>query len=146
MFVQRAGRAARAHGRKGLAVLLVEKSAYSLNCEELVSELQGESKGKKTKPKGRGKAKGKDKQPAQQEHTTGEYAKSTEKDFAQSRGVKRGSCDRKSDEHPKVGWEPRIDCRAKDEGLLAFVQTGSCRRNILTTVYENATPGQCSKY
>ncbi|KAE9389310.1 P-loop containing nucleoside triphosphate hydrolase protein [Gymnopus androsaceus JB14] len=140
MFVQRAGRAARAHGRKGLAVLLVEKSAYSLNCEELVSELQGESKGKKTKPKGRGKAKGKDKQPAQQEHTTGEYAKSTEKDFTQSRGVKRGSCDRKSDEHPKVGWEPRIDCRAKNEGLLAFVQTGSCRRNILTTVYENATP------
>jgi len=36
MFIQRAGRAARARGRKGLAVLLVERSAYALDCERLV--------------------------------------------------------------------------------------------------------------
>lgn len=41
MFIQRAGRAARAQNRKGLAVLLVEKSAYGLDCERLVNKLQG---------------------------------------------------------------------------------------------------------
>ncbi|KAE9390705.1 P-loop containing nucleoside triphosphate hydrolase protein [Gymnopus androsaceus JB14] len=138
MFIQRAGRAARAQNRKGLAVLLVEKSAYGLDCERLVNKLQA---GTKSSTRGRGKGKGKGK-PTENEstRTTGEYEKSTEKNYMESHGVKRGSYDGKSDTHPKAGWEPRIDFRAKDEGLLPFTQTGSCRRNILTQVYKNQPP------
>lgn len=140
MFIQRAGRAARAQNRKGVAVLLVEKSAYSLDCEKLANELQA---GTKSSTRGKGKGKGKGK-PTESEstRTTGDYLKSTEKDYAESHGVKRGSYDGKSDVHPKLGWKPHIDFRAKDEGLLPFTQTGSCRRHILTQVYKNQPPGE----
>lgn len=143
MFVQRAGRAARAPGQNGLAILLVERSAYGLDCEQLVSELRAEA----SKGKGKNKTtKAKQKQTTRPERTTGEYEKSTEKDFASSRGVKRGSRDGKSDVHPMAGWEPDMDPRAKDEGLLAFVQTGSCRRTVLTRVYKNKVSGTLFKH
>lgn len=144
MFIQRAGRAARARNRKGIAVLLVEKSVYGLDCERLASELQS---GTKSSTRGRGKGKGKGKATENEStRTTGEYEKSTEKDYAESHGVKRGSCDGKSDAHPKLGWKPHIDFRAKDEGLLPFTQTGSCRRQILTQVYKNQQPSEYIGY
>ncbi|KAF9058840.1 P-loop containing nucleoside triphosphate hydrolase protein [Rhodocollybia butyracea] len=141
MFIQRAGRAARARGRKGLAVLLVERSAYALDCERLVevAEIKS-SEGDASKYKGRGKGKGKAYK-GNRARTTGEYMKGTAKNFAQSRGANRGSCDGKFDIHPQKGWNPSVDQRSKDEGLLSFVQTGCCRRQILTRVYANKTPG-----
>ena len=50
MFVQRAGRAARSPGTTGLAVLLVEPSAYSLD-RDFVSSKSSNSNADKKKPK-----------------------------------------------------------------------------------------------
>ncbi len=47
VFVQRAGRAARAAGRTGLAVLLIEPSAYDVNLEELAAKSKVNEKRKR---------------------------------------------------------------------------------------------------
>ncbi len=47
VFVQQAGRAARGAGRTGLAVLLVEPSAYAVNLEELAAKSKVNEKRKK---------------------------------------------------------------------------------------------------
>ena len=33
----------------------------------------------------------------------------------------------------------RLDCISPDEGLYTLVQTGGCRRRVLTAVYKNKT-------
>ena len=33
----------------------------------------------------------------------------------------------------------RLDCISSDEGLYTLVQTGGCRRRVLTAVYKNKT-------
>ncbi|KAE9407458.1 hypothetical protein BT96DRAFT_1039472 [Gymnopus androsaceus JB14] len=103
----------------GTAVLLVEKSAYGLNCEELVEEVNEAKK----------KAKGKAQTSRKPQKTTGEYAKGG-KGYAESHGVKHGSQDGKCDELVHAGWLP-------DENLLAFVQTGCCRCDMLTAIFDN---------
>ncbi|THV07053.1 P-loop containing nucleoside triphosphate hydrolase protein [Dendrothele bispora CBS 962.96] len=126
-FVQRAGRAARGRGRTGLAVLLVEKSAYTLDCEHLLSE-NSEALSKSGK-KGRKTTSEK-----------GEYRKATTKDYADLHGVKRGAyggIPSGMDKNHLPEYTPSILRQAKDEGLLAFVQTGTCRRMILSLIYNN---------
>lgn len=130
-FVQRAGRVARDPRRKGLAVLLVEKSAYGFNCEELGEDVDEAKK----------KTKGKAQTSRKLQKTTGEYVKGG-KGYAESRGVKRGSHNGKCDKLTHAGWSPVIDRRAKDENLLAFVQTGCCRRAMLTAIFDNYGSGQ----
>lgn len=121
-FVQRAGRAGRGPGREGLAVLLVEKSVYEADLSQLES-----FEGTKTKTKSKG---------VRQSST---YPKAN-KQYAITRGLLRGAygggdCDRiiANDEVP-------LDCDSMDEGLYTLVQTGKCRRKVLTAVYRNANP------
>lgn len=133
-FVQRAGRAARAAGRTGLAVLLVEKSAYDTDLLAhfdslgLNSDVAGSKEGKKRKRGVR-------------EAVT--YPKASNKEYAVSRGVQRGGPDPTKDATGNRDDIP-VDMLALDEGLYTLVQTGKCRRLVLTRVYRNAPAGKHS--
>lgn len=76
VWVQQAGRAAWGFGRVGLAVLLVEKSAFGLDCETFEEDKHG---------KGRGRVK-----IMATKKTTGEYTKGAGKKYAENHGVNRG--------------------------------------------------------
>ncbi|KAF6743050.1 P-loop containing nucleoside triphosphate hydrolase protein [Ephemerocybe angulata] len=112
-FIQRAGRAARAEGTKGLAVLLVERSAYGIDINNVGI------KGAKA------------------------LTKKEKKVYAARCGVERGAYGGKSDAiSPEDQTEPRINTDADDEGLLAFVQTQKCRRRVVTAVFANTITEQ----
>ena len=121
-FVQRAGRAARGHGRTGLAVLLVEKSAYEAD----LSGLSDETAVSATKSKSKG---------VRQSST---YPKAT-KDYAIMHGVLRGSYGGQSDKN-HLNEDVYLDRNSLDEGLYSLVQTGKCRRAVLQSVYRNEKP------
>lgn len=123
-FVQRAGRAARGYGTSGLAVLLVEKSAFDVDITEAVN------KTKSTKRKGNIR-----------EAT--EYPKSKDKIYAVNHGVSRGAFGGKSDTIPLRIAVP-LDSFSLDEGLYTLVQTTECRRKVLTMIYANEPPGEWS--
>lgn len=111
------GCAARGRGHVGLGVLLVEKSVYDLD----VSGVNGKEK------KGKGKQKG--------VRQTLDYPKG-KKGHAFKHGVLRGGHNGEYD-HTLVKEAVPVDYEALDEGLYAFVQTGSCRRAVLTDIYRN---------
>ncbi|KAL1674687.1 P-loop containing nucleoside triphosphate hydrolase protein [Schizophyllum commune] len=123
-FVQRAGRAARGRGRIGLAVLLVEPSAFLVNLSQALSGVANiqttSSKGKKRT--GRVKT----------------HGKRTKKD-AIARGLLRGAADTLHDAI-FVREQPPFDWSSEDENLLVYVQTGICRRAVLTEIYKNQPP------
>ncbi|KAJ7698295.1 hypothetical protein B0H17DRAFT_1196880 [Mycena rosella] len=125
LFVQRAGRAARAKGRTGLAILLVEPSAYGIELAEGVS-------GKITGAKPKREASDKEKESNAEKR---EKAKK-KKAYAKSRGVLRGSAGGKHDTIFIVET-PALDPEAQNEGLLVLVQTMECRRAVLTLIYNN---------
>ncbi|KAJ7591851.1 P-loop containing nucleoside triphosphate hydrolase protein [Mycena floridula] len=129
IWLQRAGRAARASNCQGLAVLLVEPSAYNTDISALENALNESVSAKKGKgKKGKGtKVKKSQKEAAAQ---------------AQACGAKRGARDGKSD-GVFLKEEPVLDPEADDEGLLVFVQTGlcqACRHQFLTKVFQNPVP------
>ncbi|KAF7359579.1 p-loop containing nucleoside triphosphate hydrolase protein [Mycena venus] len=126
IFVQRAGRAARLHGRTGVAILLVEPSAYAVDLfEELAKEQTGQ---------------GKKKRQAKEKETDAEKRKRAQekKTYAKSRGLLRGAADVEHDEI-LVKDTPLLDPEAANEGLYVLVQAGTCRRAILTKIYNNAS-------
>ncbi|KAJ7241219.1 P-loop containing nucleoside triphosphate hydrolase protein [Mycena haematopus] len=127
LFVQRAGRAARASGRTGLAILLVEPSAYGIDIEKGLVAKGSTARGKKT--------------PAKEKESDAEKRRKAKqrKLHAKLRGVNRGASGGKFDT-VFVNDTPPLDPEAADEGLLVFTQTGECRRKVLTTVYNNKTP------
>ncbi|KAH6876462.1 P-loop containing nucleoside triphosphate hydrolase protein [Coprinopsis sp. MPI-PUGE-AT-0042] len=136
-FVQRAGRAARSASRTGLAVLLVERSTYEINLDEV-----------KPKPKAKrgGKGKGKGKSDTKIPDDTVKRTKKELQAFALANGVKRGAHGGKKDEVVGQPCEKQPKADAEDEGLVAFVQTTVCRRRIITMVYENvhsSVPAVC---
>lgn len=57
------------------------------------------------------------------------------------RGVNRGAAGGKFDA-VFVKDTPPLDPEAADEGLLVFIQTGECRRAVLTKVYGNEPPSK----
>ncbi|KAJ7319128.1 P-loop containing nucleoside triphosphate hydrolase protein, partial [Mycena albidolilacea] len=116
VFVQRAGRAARAYGRTSIAILLVEPSAYAI---DLFAELAKE-------------------QPAKEKESEAEKRKKAQerKAYAKSRGINRGAAGGKHNVIP-VADTPPLDPEAANEGLYVLVQSGTCRRAILTTIYRN---------
>ncbi|KAJ7026664.1 P-loop containing nucleoside triphosphate hydrolase protein [Mycena alexandri] len=122
LFVQRAGRAAQASGRTGLAILLVEPSVYGIDLTEGVAVKGG--KGKKKVEK--------EKETAAEKR---EKAKK-KKEYAKMQGVQRGGAGGKHDTIFVVET-PALDPEAQYEGLLVFVQTTKCRRTVLTEIYNN---------
>jgi len=111
-------------GRSGLAVLLVEKSAYEVD----LTEAQNQSKGKGTKKKGNVRE-------------AMNYPKSKDKDYAINHGVLRGAFGGAMDKIPRRIDVP-LDQDSSDEGLHSVVQTTECRRMVLTKIYRNELPSQ----
>ncbi|KAJ7768939.1 P-loop containing nucleoside triphosphate hydrolase protein [Mycena metata] len=124
LFVQRAGRAARADGRTGLAILLVEPSAYGIDLAEGIAAKTSGGKGKKKGEK--------------EKETNAEKREKAKKkkEHAKLRGVQRGGAGGKHDTIFVVET-PALDPEAQDEGLLVFVQTMKCRCTVLTEIYNN---------
>ncbi len=57
------------------------------------------------------------------------------KEWAISHGLKRGG--NNGNDNAPVGQSPILDVCAADEGLLAFVQSVSCRRKVWAQVFES---------
>ncbi|KAF8867590.1 P-loop containing nucleoside triphosphate hydrolase protein, partial [Infundibulicybe gibba] len=131
-FVQRAGRAARAKNHTGLAVLLVEKSIYDADLSKIDQSPQNKLGNAKTSIR-----KGATKPGV---HQPGTYPKAT-KGYAVRHGSKRGAHGGQDDGILNSATEVAIDVEAPDEGLYSFlVQTGQCRRLILTKIFRNEMP------
>ncbi|KAJ3523707.1 hypothetical protein NMY22_g11325 [Coprinellus aureogranulatus] len=133
LFVQRAGRAARAPNRQGLAILLVERTAYNTQIDEEL--LKSAAVGVK---KGRGKTTVKP--------VAAKRSRKEVNAHAIANGVKRGSSSAKNDAVVGACRDLEPNASSPDEGLLAFVQTTACRRRIVTKVYRNknlTTPNLC---
>lgn len=121
-FVQRAGRAARAEGRSGFAVLIAESSAYEKDL--LVTATNVGKKGSNAKRT----------RQMVKSRTKADRTVAERKAYAVLRGVQRGSRGRDNDKAP-LNEEPPLDPTAEDEGLHVLVQTGMCRRRVLATVF-----------
>ncbi|KAI0704500.1 P-loop containing nucleoside triphosphate hydrolase protein [Cerioporus squamosus] len=114
-FIQCAGRAARAPDRSGIAVLLVEPSARARNKKRTAKDTTEEP-------------------PSQQQSPIPKHAA---KAYAEAHGLRRGTRSGKHDEPPKAtGVAASLNPDAADEGLLALVQSITCRRLVWTAVYE----------
>jgi hypothetical protein len=125
VFVQRAGRAARAHGRTGIAILLVEPSAYTIDLEKEVVNAGPAARGHQKSQAKEKKSEAEKRKKAQERKT-----------YAKSRGAKRGAAGGKHDAI-FVHDTPRLDPEAPNEGLYVLVQAGTCRRAVLTEIYGN---------
>ncbi|KAI0074726.1 hypothetical protein K474DRAFT_1709611 [Panus rudis PR-1116 ss-1] len=106
-WIQRAGRAARGHGRTGLAVLLVEPSAYGLDPTKSPSKTNVGTKN---------------------QHKVKRPTMPDVKQYAMEHGLKRGGSN--CDDAIPTGDQPELNTNCEDEGLLAFVQSTQCRRKI----------------
>lgn len=133
--MQRAGRAARAPGRKGLAVLLVEPAAYSvlLTPNQTYPEAADEEKsagGRKSRREARSKKRGEKK-----------GKKKLPKNYARERGRFRGGRTEVDD----LGTFETLTFDDLDptEGLYIFIQSPSCRRRVLAAVFESPPSRMC---
>ncbi|KAJ7584483.1 P-loop containing nucleoside triphosphate hydrolase protein [Mycena floridula] len=129
IWLQRAGRAARASNRQGLAVLLVESSAYNID----ISSLEDALRKSVTEKKGKGK-KGKS--------TKVKKSKKETAAQAQARGASRGARDGKSDA-VFLKEEPILNPEADDEGLLNPVPapTVPCCNICCPELFDQTRPG-----
>ncbi|TFY59898.1 hypothetical protein EVJ58_g5478 [Rhodofomes roseus] len=128
-FIQRAGRAARGRGRKGIAILLVEQSAYSVDLQvpPLPSDVnEPVRRSKVVSERGRGKGKSR----------AARKKASSPKEYAVMHGVNRGASAGDADDPLNASDQPEVDMEAADEGLLTFVQSTQCRRRVWRHVYE----------
>ncbi|KAI5891065.1 P-loop containing nucleoside triphosphate hydrolase protein [Schizophyllum commune H4-8] len=127
-FVQRAGRAARDPDIRGLAVLLVEPSAYNV---DLLAGLDAEvATTEKTEKGGKGGKRRRRKKPRRK------VVKG--KEYANLRGRQRGARSGKKDDFPPGDVEqciPRHDDDA--EGLYHVVQSRTCRREVIVGMFDS---------
>ncbi|KAJ6557142.1 P-loop containing nucleoside triphosphate hydrolase protein [Mycena sp. CBHHK59/15] len=138
-WVQRAGRVARARGATGMAVLLVEKTAFEVAEAEVPAAAEG-SGGRGGRGRGRGGATTRGRGRGGRGRTAGTMRQG--KDYAVSRGQKRGSYGGLHDAKPVSPTESPVDIPsdAPGEGLYAFVQATVCRRLILANIFKNVKP------
>ncbi|KAL1725303.1 P-loop containing nucleoside triphosphate hydrolase protein [Schizophyllum commune] len=134
-FVQRAGRAARDPRIHGLAVLLVEQSAYTVDLLARVKEESGKPTATKESSKAaRGKRRRKNKK--------AKVPKGASKEYAKEKGRFRGGRVGNKDNFPAIcqfeAPMPSHDDEA--EGLYHFVQSRICRRVIMATVFDSPAP------
>ncbi|KAJ6609629.1 P-loop containing nucleoside triphosphate hydrolase protein [Mycena sp. CBHHK59/15] len=132
-WVQRAGCVARARGSTGMAMMLVEKTAFEIGTAEAAGTTNGEAvrgrgRGRGTRGRGRG-GRGRGAAPKQG------------KDYAVSHGQKRGSFRGTDDaKPPSTPGEEDVPSDALGEGLYAFVQATICRRRMLAAIFKNKLP------
>jgi len=131
LWVQCAGRAARAPGCDGLAVLLVEKSAFESNPAAVALEkpaangtqVQGQ-RGQRRVGRGRGRGAG---------ARVGKRGAGYAVIHGQKRGTRSGAHDTVT-----IRDEPPLSDEAPAEGLFVFIQTTVCRRKVLEKIFENS--------
>ncbi|KAJ3555921.1 hypothetical protein NM688_g2307 [Phlebia brevispora] len=131
-WIQRAGRVARGRGRRGLAVLLVERSAYGIvlsACEQAAQPPDDHSHDVHT---GVAHVENTPMQPPKKAAVA-----KARKRYAMEHGLERGMST-ESDSLP-LGSQPRLNPEAADEGLLTFVQSTTCRREVWAKVFDNDT-------
>ena len=140
-FIQRAGRVARGRDRRGLVVLIVERSAYSIDLNnahtqnataDAVSVTTTDRAAAASQP-GKRTARGRKKK------MDLPRAKAP-KQYAEAHGVNRGGTARM--DHSPTADQPHLDAEALDEGLLAFVQSTQCRRRIWAEAFESPVEGK----
>lgn len=151
-WVQRAGRVARGPGRDGFAVMLVEKSAFQTDPSSATRDASATSggvaeggvsgsssvRGRAGRGRGRGRGHGRGRRGGQAGGHSDRAAKKTQA-YAILHGLKRGSCCGQHDK-VQVGEEPALTDQSPCEGLYVFVQTNTCRRAVMTKVYQNTRP------
>ncbi|KAH9897008.1 hypothetical protein C8Q73DRAFT_780555 [Cubamyces lactineus] len=139
-FIQRAGRAARGRGRTGTAILLVEKSAYSIDKVNVQASGANGKAGSTAKTRRKAAAASKpapDGEPGGASSSVKREPKEA-REYARSHGVGRGGTSH--DDAPPNGQQPLLDPEDPDEGLLTFVQSVSCRRLVWAEVFESPAP------
>lgn len=138
-WVQRAGRAARGPGRQGLAVMIVEKSAFEVIEEKLNPSDQQSSVsavGQRRGGRGRGGFRG-----GRRGGVKGGVA------YGVLHGSKRGQHGGAHDilnpspEEEKVPEPLGAVESAEKEGLYLYIQTSDCRRILLGKVFKNLPSG-----
>ncbi|KAJ7873029.1 hypothetical protein B0H13DRAFT_1633633 [Mycena leptocephala] len=134
-WIQRAGRAARGPGMQGMAVMLVEKSAYEVSMAADNPTPSG------TPPiRGRG-AQGRVRGIGGRGGSGRRGGKNQGKDYAESHGQKRGWFKGLNDGIKVLeDSHAEIPADAPAEGLYAVVQATICRRVILSRIFKNAAP------
>ncbi|KAJ7036839.1 P-loop containing nucleoside triphosphate hydrolase protein [Mycena alexandri] len=116
-WVQRAGRVARARGRTGMAVMLVEKTALEVGeADELAGAEGGGGRGR---GHGRGRASTRGRGGGGRGRTAGTTKRG--KDYAVSQPID-------------------IPSDAPGEGLYTFIQATVCRRVVLASIFKNVKP------
>ncbi|KAJ7289062.1 hypothetical protein C8J57DRAFT_1627387 [Mycena rebaudengoi] len=135
-WVQRAGRAACAAGAQGLAVMLVEKSAFEVDSSSSPDSSAPTTPEMGSRGRGRGRGCGR----GRGHGGTGRGGRKQGKDYAESHGQKRGSF-RGTDDAvlPRLDT-PDIAGDTPAEGLYALIQATICRRRILALVFKNKLP------
>ncbi|KAJ7030142.1 P-loop containing nucleoside triphosphate hydrolase protein [Mycena alexandri] len=136
-WIQRLGRAARGLGREGLAVMLVEKTAFEVNTTgkevtDIVTTPQP-ARGRGAGRGGRGGARGRG------ARGRGRGGRGNGKDYAVLHGQRRGTFSGKDDKISSLP-EPEISADAPGEGLYIYIQSTTCRRAIQTAIFRNKTP------
>jgi hypothetical protein len=137
-WVQRAGRAARAPGRYGLAVLLVEKTAFETNPTATVPDkpaVNAHGRGQRGR-RGQGRGRGAGRGPGRGSGRGAKRGASYAVLHGQKRGTRSGTHDTVT-----VQDEPPLSDEAPAEGLFVFIQTTVCRRRVLEKIFKNAPSG-----
>ncbi|KAJ7125752.1 P-loop containing nucleoside triphosphate hydrolase protein [Mycena crocata] len=134
-WVQRAGRAARASGRFGMAVMLVEKSAFEVSplaSSDADTASAAPTAAATTRGRGRGRGRG-------GRGGTGQRGgKKQGKDYAELHGQRRGWFTGNNDSVPVLDdASAGIPADAPAEGLYSLIQATICRRLILALVFKN---------
>ncbi len=153
-FVQRAGRVARGAGRKGVAVMLAEPSAFSIDTSTGISQTDGPEEGLgsvpsvavasqtqtpgPTAPKPRRQAKSTNGKKATRTFKPKKMKPRLPKEFAELHGRYRGLRNGTRDEVLESLVES-VHIQESTEGLHAFVQTPTCRRKVQSLVFANPT-------
>ena len=130
-WIQRAGRAARAPGRDGLAILLVEKTAFETNPMATPEKVATTSAKGNTLPRGsqRGPGRGRGMGRGRGSKRGTSYAIL----HGQKRGARGGAHDTVT-----IRDEPALSDDAPAEGLFVLIQTTVCHRKVLEKIFANA--------
>ncbi|TFY62447.1 hypothetical protein EVJ58_g3853 [Rhodofomes roseus] len=110
-FIQRAGRAARGRGRRGLAVLIVERSAYSINIEVTTNGTQAKGRIQQATT-GQASKKRRSKRTTK---TTSQKGSKAPKGYAEQHGINRGNSTANADGPLNAEHQPALDPEAEDE-------------------------------
>ncbi|KAJ6454029.1 hypothetical protein C8R47DRAFT_997476, partial [Mycena vitilis] len=134
-WIQRAGRAARGPGLQGMAVMLVEKSAFELSTA--ADDIPAASVAPSTRGRARGRGRGIGGRGGGGRRGGNNVSKGYAERHGQRRGWHKGHND---DIRALEDAYAEIPVDALAEGLYLVVQATICRRIVLSRIFKNATP------